>query len=158
VTDPGPGPIVTGIIGETVEVPADDVLAAVFLLRHPAGNQAAVWVFRAGDATSQEALERWEASVQKCEGPTRTVSLAGLDGVVFRYRFIDQCQPQYLIRLDSETLAVITDNGGYAGNASGTPTVPYRPERDIAAVVMWLQNELKTVELQPGRVSPTDDS
>lgn len=155
--DPAPGPTVTGMIVGALGVAADDVIAAVFLLRHPAGNGAAVWVFRASGLSSQEALDRWEASEQKCEGSPAHESLAGFDTVMIHRQFIDQCQPQYLVKLDSETLAVITDDGAYAGNAATTPTVPYRPASDIAFLVRWLQNELKTVDLQPGGPPQTNN-
>ena len=65
-------------------------------------------------------------------------------------QFLDQCQPQYLVQLDGQTAAVITDDGGYAGNASDTPTVPYRSAEEIAWIVTWLQNKLTQVELLPG--------
>lgn len=155
--DSAPGPIVTDMIGGALGVPADDVIAAVFVLSHPAGNGAAIWVFRAGGLSSQEALDRWEASEPKCEGSAQPGSLAGLETVVIRRRFIDQCQPQYLVMLDGETLAVITDDGAYAGNAATTPTVPYRPASDIAFLVRWLQTELKTVDLQPGGPPQTNN-
>lgn len=155
--DPAPGPTVTGIIANALGARQDEVVAAVFLLRHPAGNGAEVWVFRAGELSSQEALVRWQASERQCGGLPEHGSLAGLDTVLIHRQFIDQCQPQYLIRLDGETLAVITDDGAYAGNAGTTPRVPYRPASDIASLVKWLQNELKTVELQPGGPPQTNN-
>jgi hypothetical protein len=51
-----------------------------------------------------------------------------------------------LSKLDSQTLAVITDDG----------PVPYRPLSDTAWLVTWLQHELRTVELQPGGALPSD--
>lgn len=123
-------------------------------MRHPAGNGAGIWVFRVGGLTSKEAVERWAASEQKCSGSPNRGSLSGLETVMIRRQFIDQCQPQYLVMLDDETVAVITDDGAYAGNPSDSRTVPYRPASDVASLVTWLQNELKTVDLQPGGPPP----
>jgi hypothetical protein len=148
--DPAPGPTVTGAIAETLDGPADQVEAAVFLLRHPAGNGAAVWVFRAGDLTSAEALARWAANEPKCDASPEHGTLAGRDTVMIRRQFIDQCQPQYLVQMDDQTAAIITDDGAFAGNASDEPTVPYRSAEEIAWIVTWLQNELTNVELVPG--------
>lgn len=156
MTDPAPGPVVTGIIAKALGIAQPDVVAAVFLLRHPAGNGATVWAFRAGELSSQNALERWQGSQQKC-GASELLSLGGHDAVMIQRRFIDQCQPQYLVMLDAQTLAVITDDGAYAGNSATTPTVPYRPAGDIASLVNWLQNELKTVELKPGGTPQTNN-
>lgn len=154
MTDPAPGPVLTGAIAAALGVPSEEVVAAVWVLRHPAGNGAVVWVFRAVGLSSQDSLDRWEATGQKCEGSREgsreRFSLVGFDTVLIHRRFIDQCQPQYLVRLDGETLAVITDDGAYAGNAATTPTVPYRPASDIGAVVAWVRLALMTVELQPG--------
>ncbi len=69
---------------------------------------------------------------------------------MIRRQFIDQCQPQYLVQLDEHTAAIITDDGAYAGNASDTPTLPYRSAEDIAWIVTWLETELNHVELLPG--------
>ena len=147
--DPAPGPVVAGAIANALGTPQSDVVAAVFLRRHPAGNVASIWVLRAGALSSQDALERWQADVPKC-GAATLLSIAGRDAVMIQRRFLDQCQPQYLVPLDLATLAIITDDGAYAGNAATTPTVPYRPVSDIALLVTWLQTELTTVELQPG--------
>jgi hypothetical protein len=148
--DPAPGPNVTAAIADALGVPDDDVVAAVFLLRHPAGNGASIWVFRADGMPSHDALEQWGLRQPKCQSAPIRGSIAGLDMVTIHRRAQDQCRPQYLIPLDNETLAVITDDGAYAGNAAGTPTVPYRPVEDIAALLTWLQERLETVELQPG--------
>jgi hypothetical protein len=148
--DPAPGPTVTGAIAEALNGPADQVVAAVFLLRHPAGNGAAVWVFRAGDLTSEEALARWAANEAQCDGSPEHGTLAERETVMIRRQFIDQCQPQYLVQLDDQTAAIITDDGGYGGNASDKPTVPYRSADEIAWIVTWLDNELSHVELLPG--------
>jgi hypothetical protein len=148
--DPAPGPTVTGMIADALGLRAKEVVAAVFLLRHPAGNGAAVWVFRAGDLSSQVALERWAASETKCDDSAVEGSLAGLHAVMIRRAFVDQCQPQYLVRLNDTTLAVITDDGGYAGNAARSPSVAYRPASDIGSAVSWVQSRLQTVQLQPG--------
>lgn len=148
--DAAPGNSVTGGIAHALGGPADDVVAAVFLLRHPAGNGAGVWVFRAGDLSSEEALARWAANEPTCDESPQHGTLADLETVMIRRQFIDQCQPQYLVQLDDQTAAIITDDGAYAGNASDQPTVPYRPADDIEWIVRWLQNELLTVELLPG--------
>jgi hypothetical protein len=148
--DPAPGPTVTGGIAEALDGPADQVVAAVFLLRHPAGNGATVWVFRAGDLTSEEALAQWAAHERRCEGSPEHGTLAGREAVMIRRQFIDQCQPQYLVQLDDQTAAIITDDGAYPGNASDEPTLTYRSAEEIAWIVTWLQNELTNVELVPG--------
>ena len=138
-----------GAIANALGTPQSDVVAAVFLRRHPAGNVASIWVLRAGALSSQDALERWQADVPKC-GAATLLSLAARDAVMIQRRFLDQCQPQYLVPLDLATLAIITDDGAVTHNAATTPTVPYRPVSDIALLVTWLQTELTTVELQPG--------
>lgn len=148
--DPAPGLTVTGAIAEALDGPADQVVAAVFLLRHPTGNGAAVWVFQAGDLTSEDALARWAVNGPKCDGSPEHGTLGGRETVMIRRQFIDQCQPQYLVQLDDKTAAIITDDGAYAGNASDEPTVPYRSPEDIAWIVKWLQKELTNVELVPG--------
>ena len=148
--DPAPGPTVTSAIASALGLPANEVVAAVFLLRHPAGNGAGVWVFRAGQLSSQVALERWAAAEPRCDDSAVESSLAGLHSIMIRRAFVDQCQPQYLVRLDDATLAVITDDGGYAGNAAGNPSVFYRPANDIGAAVFWVQSKLQTVELEAG--------
>ncbi len=109
-----------------------------------------MWVFRAGDLSSEEALARWAANEPKCDGSPDHGTLAGRETVMIRRLFIDQCQPQYLVQLDDQTAAVITDDGAYAGNASDKPTLPYRPAEEIAWIVTWLENELTRVELLPG--------
>jgi photosystem II stability/assembly factor-like uncharacterized protein len=109
--DPAPGPVVTSAIATATGASQDEVVAAVFLLRHRAGNGAAIWVFRAGGLSSQDTRERWKASERKCDASAQQTALAGLESEVIQRRFIDQCQPQYPVRLDSQTLAVITDDG-----------------------------------------------
>lgn len=160
--DPAPGPTVTGAIAEALGGPRDEVVAAVFLLDHPAGNRAEVWVFEAGELSSGEALERWAVGAPTCVGTPTQGSLAGRDTVMIRRKLADQCQPQYLVRLDDQRVAVITDDGGYSGNDADPPTRPYRPASDIEWIVTWIQDQLTTVELQPGgppmvqgRVAPT---
>jgi hypothetical protein len=154
--DPAPGPVVTGMIASTIGVSPEDVVAAVFLLHHPAGNGAGIWVFRAGGLSSQEALERWVAGEQRCGGSTPQLALAGREAVVIQRSFIDQCQPRYLVKLDDQTLAIITDDGGYSGNAGPTRSLPYRPASDIAWVVRWVEEALKTVKLEPGGPLPSN--
>jgi hypothetical protein len=96
------------------------------------------------------ALERWAASEPQCDASPQQSTLAGRETVMIRRQFIDHCQPQYLVQLDDQTAAIITDDGAHAGNDSDQPTQPYRPADEIAWIVSWLQNELTTVELVPG--------
>lgn len=153
-TDPAPGPVVTGIIATTLGLTdAHHVVAAVFLLDHPAGNTAEVWVFRAADHSSSQAVDAWAGTESDCGGPERSGQLAGMPAVIVHREFVDQCQPRYLVQLDDETVAIITDDGGYSGNVSPS-TVPYRPTGDIDWIVRWLQRQLETVELQPGGDAP----
>lgn len=147
--DPAPGNVVVTGLAAAQGVSPDDVVAAVFLLNHPAGNVATVWVFRAQARTTQQMLERWTASERHCSRP-EPVSVRGLDAVLLGRPLADQCQPQYVVRLDADTLAIITDNGGYRGNAAPPSGVPYRPIEDIGHLVDWIQAELPRVELVPG--------
>ncbi|HET6745302.1 MAG TPA: hypothetical protein VFH90_05550 [Candidatus Limnocylindria bacterium] len=147
--DPAPGRTVTSAIAQTITVPEDTVTAAVFLLTHPAGNGAEVWVFRAEGVASGDAVTAWARTESLCGGPVTAGSLAQLPAVIAHREFLDQCEPRYLVQLDADTVAAIIDDGGYSGNMNPS-RVPYRPLSDIAWIVQWLQQKLMTVQLQPG--------
>jgi hypothetical protein len=151
--DPAPGPVVAGFIATQIGVPSDSVEAAVFLFDHPARNRATVWVFRAIGLTSDILVERWVGgtSEARCPDPGQPGQLAGLEAVIVHAQVVDQCQPEYVVRLDVATLAVITDDGGYGGNAQGVPPpAPYRPVSEIEPLVQWLVDQLATLDLKPG--------
>jgi hypothetical protein len=137
-------------IASALEIPPDEVVAAVFGLRHEAGNGIAIMVFRAEGLTSAQAIERIGLRTPTCGGSPESGTLDGHHTVVIRLRVIDQCQPRYFVELDTQTVAVITDDGAYAGNAAPTPTVPFRPPEEIEWIVIWLENALRSVELMPG--------
>ena len=149
--EPAPGNTVTAAIALAVDGPDEEVVAAVFGLRHPAGNQATVWVFRAGNLPSDEAIRRWATSQAECDAVPEHGSLADRETAkIWRLFFDDQCQPQYLVQLDDRTVAVITDHGAGARDASGQPMLPYRPSADIEWIVRWLEDRLTKVDLVPG--------
>lgn len=148
--DPSPGPVVVEAIATSLRVPVATVVAAVLTFEHPAGNKPYVWVFRADGVTSLEAIERWVSSEQRCAGASQSTTLAGLPTTVIRRRFIDQCQPEYLVALDDRNVALIVDDGGYQGNAAQAPPVPYRPAAEITQLVIWLQQNLPAIPLASG--------
>lgn len=152
--DPAPGPVVTGGIAAAVGVDQEEVLAAVFILEHrSARNNVGIHAFRAGDLDAGEAADRWtESQRPDCEpGGQRDLTLADRPANLTHQPIIDQCQPVYIVQLDDQTLAILTDTGGYTGNdPANPPPVPYRPIEEIELAVRWLEAELEDVELQPG--------
>ena len=144
----------TGGIADKVQVSADDVRAAVFLLQHQtARNGIGIMVFRVAGLTSEELGLRWlDSQGPDCDpvGP-RDEAFAGRPTRVTRQLRDDQCQPEYIVLLDEQTVAILVDDGGYRGNdPANPPPVPFRPTDEIEALVPWLLQQLDDVELQPG--------
>lgn len=152
--DPAPGPTVTGGIANALGVPPEDVVAATFLVSHrSARNGVGIYVFRAAELTAGQAGERYVASLQpECnDSAARQLRLAGYDARVAHRLLVDQCQPHYVVLLDEQTVAVLSDDGGYTGNdPSNPPSVPYRPLEEIEALVPWVVEQLEEIELLPG--------
>ena len=148
--DPSPGPVVVGVIANSLRVPDATVVAAVLAFEHPAGNMPYIWVFRARGVGSAEAIQRWVSSEVRCAGEPQSTTLAGLATTVIRRQFVDQCQPEYLVALDDQTVAMIVDEGGYQGNAAQATSVPYRTASEIAQLVEWLQQNLPAIPLATG--------
>jgi hypothetical protein len=148
--DPNPGPVVVGAIASSLRVPDATVVAAVLGFEHRAGNSPYIWVFRADGVASAKAIQRWVSSEVRCPGVSQSTTLAGLATTVIRRKFVDQCQPEYLVALDVRTIAIIVDDGGYQGNAADATPVPYRPAGEIAQLVTWLQQNLPAIPLATG--------
>jgi hypothetical protein len=151
-TDPNPGGVVVGGLASALGVQPDAVVAAVFLFSHPAGNGAVIWVFRAQGLTSLTAAERWASFDSRCPAAPQSVMLANRPTLMIRHSVVDQCQPEYLVQLDDQTVAMIIDDGAFHGTAN--PTVPYRPATEIAQLVVWLQQNLPAIPLMTGGPIP----
>lgn len=149
-----PGPVVAGLLGRGLKVSTDRVTAAVYMFRHPAGNSASVWLFRADGVSSAGAIARWATFETRCALPPVTVELAGFRATEITFHAVDQCEPEYLVPLDDRTVAMIIDDGGYQGNAAQATPVPYRPVADIEQLVDSLRRALPTASLMPGGSTP----
>jgi hypothetical protein len=153
--DPGPGPVVVGILAEGLKVQPDRITAAVYFFAHPAGNTPWIWVFRADAVASTTAIDRWASFEGRCPGPIGSVSLDGLPATQITRHLVDQCEPEYLVPLDATTVALIVDDGGYRGNAHGSSHLAYRPVEEIGQLVAWLRDGLPTMPLMTGGPMPS---
>jgi hypothetical protein len=149
LNDPAPGHVVVEAISQQLRVPFDAVTAAVVGGAHPAGNAVWAWVFRVDGMTGNEAKARWVAGTfeGRCAEQPQVGSLADLPATLVYRRYLKRCEPQYVVQLDDSTVAVITDSAGPYGEG---PELAYRPPIEIASFVVWLEQALESVELQPG--------
>jgi len=83
----------------------------------------------------------------RCPVQPRSIDLDGIEALVVRREIADQCQPEYVVALDAQTVAVIIDDGAYPGNGTNETGAPYRPESEIAVIVQWLRGHLAEIEL-----------
>lgn len=152
--DSAPGPVVASAIADLTRVPVEDVRAAVFLVKHESErNGVSIEVFSAAGFTAEELGIRWlRSQTPDCDpvGP-RDVLFAGFPARVTHQLRNDQCLAEYVVLLDDDVVAVLTDDEGYTGNdPANPPPVPERPVDEIEALLPWLVQELEAIELLPG--------
>jgi hypothetical protein len=149
--DPAPGPVVVAGLASVTGTEASRIVAAVLMFKHVAGNQPYVWLFRIAGMDSDTAAGRWLAGPEsRCAEPPVATELAEIPAVMVKRKVVDQCQPEYVVPLDDRTVAIIVDDGAYAGNAASETPVPYRSHSDIATLVMWLRENLPDIPLEEG--------
>lgn len=154
--DPSPGGVVADMIARALAVPSSTIRAAVFGFAHPAGNTPWIWAFRAEGVSSAVAIERWSSFESRCAAEAEPVTLAGLAATEITFKLVDQCEPEYLVALDAQTVAMIIDDGGYRGNGAVATPVPYRPLEEISQLVEWLQRNLPSIPLMTGGPIPAN--